>query len=302
MVISGTENSGFTGTWKATSGTFGFNSEASMGGANITLDGGGLFMNANEAGISSAKTITLGAAGGFFDGSTSWTQTWSATVTGVGGMTKRSGMLLTLDGDSDYQGTTTVEAGTLRINGTHAGPGDVIVNGGSRLEGTGSVAGAINVSGVLAPGASIESFGSGNVSFTAGATFAYELDSNLLDGDLLDSTGTLNIASGTILTITELANGILAEGSKLTLISYAGGWVNTELFTYLGSELADDSTFTLGSNTWLFNYDDISGGSNFSADQAGATNFVTMTVIPEPRAALLGGIGMLLLLRRRRNA
>jgi len=34
----------------------------------------------------------------------------------------------------------------------------------------------------------------------------------------------------------------------------------------------------------------------------GATNFVTMTVIPEPNAAaLLGGLGTLCLLRRRRN-
>jgi fibronectin-binding autotransporter adhesin len=302
LVISGTNNSGFNGSWKATSGTFGFNSETSMGGANVTLDGGGIFMNGNGVGISSSKTITLGAGGGFFDGSTSWTQTWSATVTGTGNLTKRSGMLHILDGNNDYAGTTTVQSGTLRINGIHTGTGDVNVDGGTRLEGTGSVAGAINVSGVLAPGASIESFGSGNVSFTTGSTFAYELDSASINGDLLDSTGLLDIAAGTTLTLTELASGILAEGSKLTLISYAGGWVNTELFTYLGSSLADDSTFTLGSNIWLFNYNDNSGGSNFTSDQTGASSFVTMTVVPEPAAALLGGIGMLILLRRRRAA
>lgn len=302
LVINGTSNSGFTGSWKATSGTFGFNSETSMGGANVTLDGGGIFMNGNGVGISSSKTITLGAGGGFFDGSTAWTQTWSAKVTGTGGLTKRSGMLHILDGNNDYAGTTTVQAGTLRINGTHTGTGEINVDGGTRLEGTGSVAGAINVSGVLAPGASIESFGSGNVSFATGSTFAYELDSASINGDLLDSTGLLDIAAGTTLTLTELASGILAQGSKLTLISYSGGWVNTELFTYLGSSLADDSTITLGSNTWLFNYNDSTGGSNFTSDQAGASSFVTMTVIPEPAAALLGGIGFLILLRRRRAA
>ncbi len=268
----------------------------------VTLDGGGLFMNANSAGISSAKTITLDAGGGFFDGSTAWTQTWSAKITGAGGLTKRSGMLLILDGNNDYAGTTTIQAGTLRINGTHSGSGGFFVDAGSRLEGAGSVSGAINVSGVLAPGASIESLGSGSVSFLTGSTFAYELASDILGGDLLASTGTLDIAGGAILTLTELASGALPAGSKLTLISYAGGWVNTELFTYLGSPLADDSTFTLGSNTWLFNYNDTGGGSNFTSDQAGATAFVTMTVIPEPAAALLGGLGTLLLLRRRRFA
>jgi hypothetical protein len=93
----------------------------------------------------------------------------------------------------------------------------------------------------------------------------------------------------------------LANGSKLTLISYFGGWAPTELFTYLGNTLADGSTFTLGANQWMFDYDDTSGGVNFTTDQAGATSFVTMTVVPEPRAALLGGIGLLMLFRRRRD-
>lgn len=300
LVISGTNNAGFTGTWKATSGTFGFNSETSIGGAGVELDGGGIFMNGNGVGISSAKTITLGNGGGFFDGSTAWSQTWSASITGTGGLTKRSGMLLVLDGSNDYAGNTIVEGGTLRINGTQTGTGSVNVNAGTRLEGTGSVAGVLNVSGVLAPGASIESFGSASVSFTTGSTFAYELDSSALNGDLLSTSGTLDIANGTILTLTELASGVLAEGSKLTLISYSGGWADTELFTYLGSTLNDDSTFTLGSNTWLFNYNDTIGGLNFGGDQSGATSFVTMTVVPEPGILVMGSFGLLALFRRRR--
>ena len=62
----------------------------------------------------------------------------------------------------------------------------------------------------------------------------------------------------------------------------------------------NDSQITLGSNTWLFNYNDTVGGSNFTGDQSGATGFVTMTVIPEPATVgMIGLFGVAALLRRR---
>jgi autotransporter-associated beta strand protein len=306
MTVNG-DNSVGTVNWNFAdtgNGDIGFQNANAIGGSgsSITLGenaSGSAFLA--TTGNTSDVTISLGSGSTFsWNGSTGNTNTLSGTISGSGNLTKVSGETLILSGNNSYAGATAIETGTLRIDGIHTGTGDVNVDSDGRLEGTGSVAGTINVSGVLAPGASIESFGSGAVAFMTGSTLAYELNSSSLNGDLLDSTGVLDIASGAILTLTELASGTLAEGSKLALISYAGGWVNTELFTYLGSPLADDSSFTLGANTWLFNYNDTTGGSNFSSDQAGASAFVTMTVIPEHDAALLGGIGMLLLLRRRR--
>ncbi len=170
---------------------------------------------------------------------------------------------------------------------------------GGTLQGSGVVGNLTVTSGTVAPGNSIESLGAGNVSFGAGATFAYELDSSTLNGDLLDSSGTLDIASGATLTLSELASGTSNIGDKLTLISYTGAW-NNGLFKYLGGTLEDDSVITIGTNQWRFNYNDLTGGTNFIDDQVGASSFVTMTVIPEPSAALLGGLGLLALLRRRR--
>ena len=95
-----------------------------------------------------------------------------------------------------------------------------------------------------------------------------------------------------------MAGGILSAGDKLTLISYNGTW-NNGIFT----GYADGATFTLGSNTWLMDYNDDTGGGNFSADQSGALGFVTITVVPEPAATL--GLPLLLsgaLLRRRRHS
>ena len=73
------------------------------------------------------------------------------------GLTKLGAGTMELTGANAYTGTTTVEAGTLLVNGNQTGAnGDVTVNGGI-LGGTGIVGGAttINAGGCLAPGASI---------------------------------------------------------------------------------------------------------------------------------------------------
>ena len=233
----------------------------------------------------------------------------AAAITGTGSLTAAGTGTMTLSAANSYSGGTSVNAGAdLRINGAQTGAGSVTVAATGKLGGSGSVIGGINVSGVLAPGNSIESLGGGALSFTNGSTYAYELQTDLYAGtpgvaaDLTYSSGTLSIASGTTLTLTDLATSVaLVNGSKLTLISSVGAW-NGGLFSYLGNTLADDSTFTLGVNEWRFDYDDTIGGSNYAGDQAGAANFVTMTVIPEPSSAILvGGLGMLGLLRRRRR-
>ena len=221
---------------------------------------------------------------------------------------------LTLSNTNTYTGDTTVSAGVLAVNGLLANTTTTVGNAAT-LQGSGSIGGSVTIQngGTLAPGNSIESLGVGSVAFLAASTYAYELQTNLFaatpaaSADLLDSTGTLDITAGAFLTLTDLATSVaLANGSKLTLISYFGGWTSTGLFTYAGSTLNDGASFTLGANTWVFDYNDTTGGLNFAFDQANpsaATAFVTMTVsaVPEPNAAMLvGGIGLLALLRRRR--
>jgi autotransporter-associated beta strand protein len=200
--------------------------------------------------------------------------------------------------NSTYTGATDVSSGSLVVNGNISTSVLTTVSGGT-LKGSGIVGNLTATGGTIAPGNSIESLGAKNVSIGTGATYAYELDSSTLNGDLLASGGTLSLTSGAILSLSELASGTLDTGAKLTLISYTGAW-NNGLFDYLGSPLADDTTFTLGANTWSFNYNDLTGGSNFSTDQTGGTVFVTMTVVPEPTVPLLGSLGLLALFRRRR--
>ncbi|MND07524.1 hypothetical protein D3C83_295550 [compost metagenome] len=61
--------------------------------------------------------------------------------------------------------------------------------------------------------------------------------------------------------------------------------------------MADGGTFTDAGGVWQIDYDATVAGLNGGTGD----RFVTVTAVPEPAAALLGGLGLLALLRRRRN-
>jgi autotransporter-associated beta strand protein len=223
----------------------------------------------------------------------------------------------TLTGTITHTGTTAVSAGVLAVNGTLANTSTATVSGTGTLKGGGSINSSvtINSGGTLASGTSIESLAiGGDLSFTTGSAFEYELDKDAaasVAGDLTAVTGSLSLAGTVTLNVIETGIGSWELGmpigdhfgspaaDKLTLISYNGTW-NGGLFTYLGNLVPDDSGILINGQQWWFNYNDTDAGTNFTGDLGGATRFVTITV-PEPRAALLGGIGMLVLLRRRRG-
>jgi fibronectin-binding autotransporter adhesin len=293
--------------------TLGLNKGASSGNAgsrlilngNITTTGSSASFIASNAGTFGISDILLSSTAGSVTRTITTGSgadlTISVPITNgsatTAGIIKDGLGTLTITGNNTYTGTTTVSQGTLAVNGNLAS--SVTVSANTTLQGSGTL-GALTVSGQLAPGNSIESLGVSSASFLSGSTYAYELNSNVLGGDLLYTTGAINIATGTTLTLTELASGTLAMNSKLTLISY-GSW-NDGLFTYNGSTLANNSKFFLGTNEWLFRYDDTEGGSNYLSDQAGASGYITMTVVPEPNVAMLAGSLLLMtLLRRRRD-
>ena len=203
------------------------------------------------------------------------------------GLEKTGDGTLTLNGTNTYAGGTTVTAGTLLVNGLL---GDVAV-GSATLGGDGTV-GSVTVAsgGTIAPGNSAGILATGNLGMAAGSTFDYEF--GLAASDRVDVTGTLSLG-GAALSLTDLMTGSLSLGDSLTLIGYSGAWDST---TFDG--LANASTFTDAGYEWLIRYDDATAGSlNGGTGDA----FVTLTVIPEPAAALLGGLGFLVLLRRRRG-
>lgn len=155
----------------------------------------------------------------------------------------------------------------------------------------------VNSGASLSPGASIESLATGALTMNNGSTFVFEAANNSATGaDLLVANGALALTNVTLdLSGAALQLGLWTMGDKVTLVSYTGTPVTSGFAGF-----ADDSYHLFGSKLWLLNYDDIAPGTNFASEATG-TSFVTMTVVPEPGAALLGGLGLLALMRRRRN-
>jgi fibronectin-binding autotransporter adhesin len=209
------------------------------------------------------------------------------TGTGVGIQKNETGTLL-LSGNSTYDGTTLVNAGTLLVNGSL---GNTAVTVGSAtaatLGGSGSIDGSITVAanGILAPGNSAGMLTLNNT-LTLGGVLALEIN-GLTAGSLHDQVA-LN-SSGVLGGTLSLAWSLLspaALSTELVLIANDG----SDAFTGAFSNAADLSTVNdnLG-NSWQVRY---AGGTG---------NDLTLVAIPEPGAAVLGLLGSMALLRRRRS-
>lgn len=226
----------------------------------------------------------------------------------TGAVTKTGAGKLTISAANTYTGTTTVTQGTLLVNnttGSGTGTNTVSVESGATLGGTGTISGAVNVTGVLSPGASIESLQTGALTMVSGSTFVYEVTNNTPTGaDMLGVNGALSLTTATLdlsLANSALSGGGWTIGNKLTLISYidAGAGITSGF-----AGRTDDTSYLFGSNSWLFNYNDTGAGGNYGTDAVlnGQNKFVTLTLVPEPSAALLAALGSLLALLRRKRA
>lgn len=190
------------------------------------------------------------------------------------GIAKTGDGTLLLTGLNTYTGPTTVNAGTLLVNGSIAGSATT-VNGGILGGAGGTVGGTtVNAGGTLAPGDGI-----GTLNFASTLT--------------LSGTATFEISKLALVFSADLANvtGALALGGAITVSA-------------AGDPLAEGDTFNL--------FDAASFTGDFAAvtlpvlgpglewDNDLATDG-TITVVPEPAVAicLLGGLGMLAVRRRR---
>jgi autotransporter-associated beta strand protein len=301
---------------------FGTNTYFGVGGINVAGDGV-VFTHANSTPTTIANNMSVSAnfsmAG---SDNTLWSGNWdlngatreitvtaNSTISGVisnGALGKLGGDVLDLTGNNTYSGGTTVNAGTLRVNntsGSGTGSGTVTVAAAGTLGGNGTISGAVNVDGTLAAGNSIGVLNTGALSMNGTSVLDVELgrDTGTPVSDRVNVTGSVSIASGADLKLT-LYTGLTTPvlGDIFYLISNDDTDVISGVFTKLNgatTALTEGSTFNWNSLDWTITY-----LANFEGSAFTGGNDLAIKVIPEPTALamMLGGVGMLALLRRRR--
>jgi autotransporter-associated beta strand protein len=325
LVLSNIAGNTYSGTTTINAGTLragaAAGGQAFGNGSSVTLaDTAGATLNLNNfsqtigslaGGGTTGGDVTLGANATLTTGGNDTSTSYAGIISGTGtsGLTKTGNGTLTLNGTNTYSGATAIDAGTLLINGsTSTSLVTVGVNG--TLGGTGTVGGNTTISGTHSPGNSpgIQTF-TGNLSYVDAGTpdpsVSWELASNtttvgvnptaafdqIIVGGNLDFTDTTTInlsfngAGSTVL----WANALWDADQSWLLYDVAGTTSN-----FVKLNLATINWLDSGGN--LFS----TTGGSFTLGQSGQDVLLNYTAIPEPRAALLGGLGLLALLRRRR--
>jgi autotransporter-associated beta strand protein len=284
------------------------------GSITITNSGGGYFATSlagrleiggsvsNEV-AASTRGLTLRGAGDYLfsgsikNGSPSGAVT-SLTMSGTG--------TASLTGAAHtYTGATQINSGTMLVNGS-LGSSDFTVAAAGTLGGTGSIGGNLTVSGALRPGSSpgsLEIAGAtttlnstattyielGGTAFTLNGTEEYDRIK------LSNAAATLGLG-GSTLDVTLVNSFILSDNQAFGIMQVEGSTLVSGMF----GSFADNSIFTnLSGKDLYITYTGSFGDSGLVSVSGG--NDVVLYTIPEPATAILGGLGLLALLRRRRN-
>jgi autotransporter-associated beta strand protein len=279
------------GTIQVGQGAGAFNAVLSLGG-DFTATGDVSITDGNFGGVEQ-RQITVDAVR-TFQIATDTTTSVAPDFAGPGGITKTGGGTLTLlpSSTSTYTGLTSVNGGTLLVNGSLNGTALVAVNGGT-LGGNGSINAPVDVTiGTVAPGTGPGILTVSNATFSGG-TFAAEIFGPFAGGgyDQL-VTNSLSLSANAALTLDLGAYDPLDDGSNIFVLVDnigAGPVTGPGKFVFAGNVLDEGESFIAGSQAFQITY------------AGGGGNDVALIAVPEPGTVALLPVaaGALLGLRRR---
>ncbi len=239
----------------------------------IILDGGIVRASANQSDfLRNVSNVSVHANGAFID-SNNHNIGIGASLIGDGGLTKLGQGTLELRGISFLGGLSTVDAGKLLINTRFSG--DIQVNSGATLGGSGEVVGAVHVlaGGILSPGNSPGNLTLGSLTLDHDSVLTIELgplsDHLTINGDVI-LDGTINfIGDPTFFT----------SGTLPSFISYTGTLTNHGIVLGVLPAGIDGSRFALDFST---------------------PGVISMAAVPEPSTTAMLAVGVALVLSRRK--
>jgi autotransporter-associated beta strand protein len=226
LILSGANT--FTGNISLNGGTIQLGASQVLPDGNAFVMAAGTTLDLNNFSESlgslagpAGATITLGS-GTLTVGGLNTDTTFAGTITGAGSLVKTGTGRLVLAGSGTYAGATTINQGTLEINGTNASP--VLVNTGGTLAGTGGVANTtVGSGGRIAPGtaASPGTLVAQITAFQTGSTFFVRLNGlNPGESDRLTS-GSSSLSLGGA-TLTGTLGYAAAIGDSFTILTGNG--------------------------------------------------------------------------------
>jgi outer membrane autotransporter protein len=215
------------------------------------------------------------------------TLTLAGVISGTGGLQQNGPGTTILTGDNTYTGTTTVNAGSLIVNGSIASP-LTTVNPGGVLGGSGLIRGSVANAGVVSPGDPIDTLTvTGNYTQAPSGTLRLTLAPS--GTSLLAVAGVVSLAGAVQLVPT--GGFQFRVGERLTLLTAAGG-VNGTFATLLNPFVS--GTIVMGQLVYLANDVVLEGTQGSFTPIAQTPNQAAIahaldTAAGDPRAAALIG-------------